>query len=97
MANVQINYTHKLPQHYDPHTRIQGVAGDGGGGWYRTENQVLDDLRTGQNSYYVQIGGHRVSVVRAIHLGHPYIKTVTDGYSPDNLVALPEPPRPLIP
>lgn len=97
MAQVQVRYTHKLPDHYDPHTRILGIAGDAGGGWYRTTNQVLADLRSGNNSYYVQVGQRAVNVISASHNGQGYIKTEADGYSPDNLLALPEPPASLIP
>ena len=96
MAHVQVNYTHKRGNHYNPHERIQGIAGDAGGGWYRTENQVIQDLTTGLNSYFVQVGPHSVGVVLASHGGRTYVKTTADGYSPDNLLALPEPPARLI-
>jgi hypothetical protein len=97
MAHVQINYTHKRGDHYNPHERIQGVAGDAGNGWYRTENQVISDIRTGNNSYYVNAGGRSVNVVIASHEGRAYIKTDADGYAPNNLLALPEPPARLLP
>ena len=71
MAHVQINCTHKLPDHYDPHIRIQGVAGNAGGGRYSTEKQVLNDLHPGLNSCYVTVDGHNAKVVSASHNGHP--------------------------
>ena len=98
MARVQVNYTHKRGNHYNPHERIQGVAGDGGGGWYRTEDQVIDDIdRTGLNSYFVMANGRAVDVVTDSHQGRRYIKTVADGYAPNNLLALQEPPAWLLP
>jgi hypothetical protein len=97
MARVLVQYTHKLGDHYNPHERIQGIAGDAGGGWYRTEDQVLSDLRTGLNSYYVSANNQAVDIVPAVHEGRPYIKTTADGYAPNNLLALPEPPARLLP
>lgn len=98
MARVQINYAHKRGDHYNPHERIQGVAGDAGNGWYRTEAQVIDDIdRTGINSYFVNVDGRSVDVVTASHDGRRYIKTAADGYAPNNLLNLPEPPVRLLP
>ena len=44
MANFQVSYTHKRGEHYAPHERIQGIAGNGGNGWYRSEAEVIDDI-----------------------------------------------------
>lgn len=97
MARVQVQYTHKQGIHYNPHERIQGLAGDAGGGWYRTEASVIADIKARLNSYFVTAEGRTAEVVLAIHNGRTYVKTVADGYSPDNLLALPEPPRHLLP
>jgi hypothetical protein len=98
VARVQIAYTHKRGSHYNPHERIQAVAGNAGGGWYRSEAQVIEDIdRTGLNSYYVSINGRTVDVVTASHQGRRYVKTTADGYAPNNLLALPEPPARLMP
>lgn len=98
MAHRRVNYTHKRGDHYAPHERIQGIAGDAGGGWYRAEAQVIDDIdRTGVNSYYVNVNGRQVDVVTAVHDGRKYIKTKTDNYAPNNLLSLPEPPAQLLP
>jgi hypothetical protein len=74
MAQVKVQYTHKQGNHYNPHERIQGLAGNGGTGWYRSEAQVLSDIQTGLNSYYVTVGGHSVDVVRATHNGRLYLR-----------------------
>jgi Protein of unknown function (DUF3892) len=37
-------------------------------------------------------GGRTVAVIVAFHSGRKYLKTEADGYSPDNLLALPECP-----
>ncbi len=96
MADARIDYTHKRGNHYNPHERIQGVAGDAGNGWYRTEDQVISDLASGLNSYYVSVNGQSVAVTTAQHEGRTYIKTVADGYEPNNLLNLPEPPARLL-
>lgn len=98
MAQVQVNYTHKHGNHYAPHERIQGIAGDAGGGWYRSEAQVIDDIdRSGANSYYVSVNSRQVDIITAVHNGRKYIKTRADDYAPNNLLSLPEPPRRLLP
>jgi hypothetical protein len=98
MAQVQVSYTHKRGDHYAPHERIQGIAGDGGNGWYRSEAQVIGEIeRMGLNSYYVNVNGRQVNVVTAVHNGRKYIKTQSDGYAPNNLLSLPEPPARLLP
>lgn len=94
MAEVRVLYTHKRGSHFDPHERIAGIAGHD---WYRTEKQVIDDIDHGVNSYYVNVNGDRVKVVTASRNERRYLKTETDGYQPDNLLALPEPPSKLLP
>lgn len=98
MPHVQVNYTHKRGNHYAPHERIQGIAGDAGNGWYRSEANVIDDIdRTGLNSYYVIVNGRQVDVVTDVRNGRKYIKTKADDYAPNNLLSLPEPPSRLLP
>ncbi|HEY1644798.1 MAG TPA: DUF3892 domain-containing protein [Candidatus Saccharimonadales bacterium] len=96
MADVQVNYTHKKGDHYNPHERIIGVAGDLGNGWYLTESQVIYNIDNNIESYFVNVNGVRADVEVAEHLGRRYIKTKPDGYAPNNLLALPEPPARLI-
>ena len=90
----QIIYTHKRGNHFNAHERILGVAAPS---WYRTEAQVITEIRAKLNSYFVSVGGRRVNVIIAQHQGRPYIKTEADGYEPNNLLALPEPPPGLLP
>jgi hypothetical protein len=97
MAHAQVDYTHKLGDNYNPHERILGIAGDAAGGWYRTTDEVIREIQTGLNSYFVRVGGQQVNVIVANHNGRPYIKTDRDHYAPNNLLSLPEPPGRLIP
>ncbi len=89
MASLQVTCIRKRGSHYDPHERIQGI---GGTGWYHTEDQAISNIEQGTNSYYVSAGGRTVRVIVAVHHGRKYLKTEADGYSPDNLLALPECP-----
>lgn len=87
MAALQVTCITKRGNHYNPHERIQAL---GGPGWYQSEAEVISSIERGVNSHYVNVGGRVVAVVVAIHNGRKYPKTVADGYSPDNLLALPE-------
>lgn len=71
---------------HHPHERISSV---GGIGWSRTVAEVIHDIETGANSYYVQVGVRSVGVVVANNLGRKYLKTIDDGYVPSNLLRLP--------
>lgn len=71
----------------NPHERIQAI---GGAGWKDSEDDAIRSIKAGTESYSVSRGGKTVAVVVATHLGREYLKTEADGYSPDNLLALPE-------
>ena len=87
MARLQVMCINKRGSHYDPHERIQAV---GGSGWKKSEDEAIRDTENGTNSFYVSAGGRTVDVIVATHNGRKYLKTTADGYSPDNLLALPE-------
>lgn len=94
MANLQVKCIRKRGSHYNPHERIQGL---GGGDtmlsrWYHTEEQAISNIERREHSYFVSVNGRTVSVIVALHNGRKYLKTQNDGYSPDNLLALPECP-----
>jgi hypothetical protein len=86
MAEFQVTCIRKRDR-YNAHERIEGI---GGSGWYKLEDDVIDEIEAGTNSYVVRAGGHTVAVVVAVHSGRKYLKTEPDGYSPDNLLSLPE-------
>lgn len=87
MAQLHVTCITKHPSHYDPHERIQAL---GGVGWYKGEDSVIRDITLGLNSYSVTRAGRTTRVIVATHQGRQYLKTEADGYSPDNLLALPE-------
>jgi hypothetical protein len=87
VAHLQVTCITKRPGHYDPHTRIQAL---GGNGWYRAEEDVIREIQRGANSYYVSVGGRHAQVVVATHNGRRYLRTTADDFTPDNLLALPD-------
>ncbi len=88
----QVMCINKRGNHYDPHERIQNIGGTLPTRWKHTEEDAIRNIRMGVETYYVSKGGRTVPVIIAIHQGRPYLKTQDDGYSPDNLLALPECP-----
>lgn len=92
MAN-QIGCVNKEPR-FDPHLRIQNLGGLNADGtrWKLTEDEAIRGIEEGKWSFYVSAGGRTVNVEIAVHEGHKYLKTAADGYSPDNLLSLPECP-----
>lgn len=78
--------------HYNPHERIQNVGGpnDDGTRWRITLDEAINGILEGRWSFYVHAGGRSVNVIVAEHEGRKYLKTEADGYSPDNLLSLPE-------
>jgi Protein of unknown function (DUF3892) len=62
----------------------------GGSAWRFTEAQAISFIEGGMFDFFVKAGGRAVRLVVAIRSGHKYLKTVADGDSPDNLLALHE-------
>ena len=76
------------------HERIEnigGIAADGSR-WKVDETTAINGIEAGKWAFYVSVDGHSVWVVVATHTGRKYLKTQPDGYSPDNLLSLPECP-----
>ena len=89
----QVTCIRKRGNHYDPHERIQGIGGImNGARWYRAEEDAIRDVEADPTAYYTSVNGKSVWIVVAKHNGRKYLKTEPDGYSPDNLLALPECP-----
>jgi len=86
---LQVTCINKRGSHYDPHERIQAI---GGAGWKKGEDQAIREIEGNVNSFFVSTGGRTAEVVIGTYSGRKYLKTVADGYSPDNLLSLPECP-----
>jgi hypothetical protein len=79
--------------HGDPHERIENIGGvSDGKQWKLSEDEAISGIESGKWAFYVSVGGRSVDVVVAAHKGRKYLKTVADGYAPDNLLSLPECP-----
>jgi hypothetical protein len=87
VAHLEVTCITKRPSHYDTHERIQAL---GGSGWRKAEDDLIREIERATNSYYVRVGSRSVQVVVSTHRGRRYLRTTTDNYLPNNLLALPE-------
>jgi hypothetical protein len=74
------------------HERIKNIGGFTDRQWKLTEEEAIAYIKNGEWAFYTSVGGKSVWVVIATHNGSEYLKTEADGYSPDNLLSLPECP-----
>jgi hypothetical protein len=73
----------------NPHERIEGVGGfHNGQPWYLPEDQAIAGIKNGTYAFYTNVNGRAVDVIIAVHNGREYLKTVADGYEPNNLLCL---------
>ncbi|MDB5476498.1 MAG: hypothetical protein JWP49_2009 [Phenylobacterium sp.] len=71
------------------HTRIQGLGGPGGGGWYRDLDVLIEGIESRQYDLWTKSQEDTsVWVVVAKRNNRKYLKTEADGEEPDNLLAL---------
>jgi hypothetical protein len=88
MGRYQVTCINKRGDHYDPHERIQSIGQQAN--WKLSEDSAIRRIESGQDSFYVQVGGRTVEVIVAVHNGRKYLKTEADGYAPNNLLNLNE-------
>lgn len=77
------------PDNTDRDRRLQGVGGPGGDGWYRTVDQMISLIKSGDRFWTTDTKGQSVWVMISSRNGREYIKTESDGLEPNNLLALP--------
>ena len=82
----------KRGDHYDKHERISAIGGTGFNDfrWTMNEDDAIRGIEEGREAFYVTVNSRAVNVIVATHKGRKYLKTTADGYSPDNLLSLPE-------
>ncbi|MBN8549458.1 MAG: DUF3892 domain-containing protein [Deltaproteobacteria bacterium] len=86
MAEVQVTCVNKQPR-TDPY---EGITHLGGYGWRWTRGEVIASINAGVNRFFTMVNGSRseIGVVNGPY--GPYLRTHSNGYWNDNLLALNE-------
>ena len=71
----------------DPYERLEAL---GSSKWYGTVQQVIREIESQRNSYYVTVAGRPTEVVVEVHAGRKYLTTAADRGTPESLLLLPE-------
>lgn len=92
MSRHQVTCINKRGNHYNPHERISSIGGTNSDNsrWKLSENKAIQSIEDGKYEFYVRINSRSVNIIVAVHKGRKYLKTEADGYSPNNLLSLPE-------
>lgn len=92
MANqFEVTCINKRSGRQNPHERIQYLGNcQGSQPWRMAEEAMIARIESGNETFYTRVNGRRVDIMVARHNGRKYLKTVDDGYEPNNLLALPE-------
>lgn len=100
MGEAEVSYTHKswrgkAPNRYQV---IDGVAGHGteddpDGIWWRTEEEVIENIKSSDMDYYTYLNGKKayLEIVRTEH--GEEIRSGADSTKRNNLMALPDFPE----
>lgn len=92
MARRQVKCIRKPGTRMNPHQRITHLGGDWGYNGAReviTEDQAIRDIQNHTHTYHVSVGFRDADVFISHHNGNPYLRTVTDDTTVDNLLSLP--------
>lgn len=74
-----------------PYHRIRSIGGLGADGlrWHLSEEAAIEAIESERATFYLEWpAGHRLNILAAQGLGKRYLKTESDGESPDRLLAL---------
>lgn len=76
---------------YNAHERIKAIGGvnPNGTNWKLSQEEAIRDIESRKYSFFVKAGHSQVDVIVAIsRFGNKYLKTVSDGEHPNNLLSL---------
>ncbi len=88
MADARVTCINKQPRQ-NPY---EGITHLGGPGWRWTRQAVIDSIRAGTNTFYTSVNGNRAEIGVVDGPNGPYLRTYSNGYWNDNLLALDECP-----
>jgi hypothetical protein len=88
VGRYEVTCINKRGDHYDPHERISYIGQQGS--WRISEDSAIRRIESRSDSFYVSVGVKTVEIIVATHNGRKYLKTQSDGYSPNNLLSLKE-------
>jgi hypothetical protein len=93
MIRAQIRCIRKWERN-NPHERITHVGGVNPNGqrWKLAQEEAIAGIENRTYQFFVNVNFREVDVIVATHQGRKYLKTVADGYAPNNLLNLPECP-----
>jgi hypothetical protein len=92
--DIQIRCINKTDRQ-SAHERIRAIGGlnPNGTRWNLTVSEAIAGIKAGKWTFWTSASGVRANVIIAkTEQGHEYLKTVSDGVHPNNLLALPECP-----
>lgn len=76
---------------FNPHERIFAIGGvnPDGTNWKLSQQEAIIHIKAGKYSFFVNQNGQQVEVIVAqSRFGNEYIKTISDGEQPNNLLSL---------
>lgn len=80
----------KRGSHWNPHERIQALGGQSPTRWYDNEDNIIAAIERRTSTYYTMVNNREAEIIVATQNGRKYLKTVSDGYAPNNLLNLAE-------
>jgi hypothetical protein len=77
-----------------PYRKIKAVGGvrRDGTKWKRSIERVINEIESGEQTYYVNVGGAAPNLVVDVHEGVKFLKTAQEKDGPTTLLSLPDCP-----